>query len=990
MFAAQTGSALEQGFVVRTWGTESGLPQNTVNAIVQTRDGYMWLATREGLARFDGLRFTVFGLRDGLESVAVQTLLEDRQGTLWIGTDGGGLSRLVNGRIESVSLPQLAMGGNSINALAEDSQGRVWVGTRAGLVVWDHQGFATTPALAELTQSPIYALLSGRDGSMWIATAAQGLYQFRNDKLERCDNPPGIQRIAAYYLLEDRRGRLWASIGNGMLLCRQNEHWRIYTQGDGVPYAYVNCMAEEADGTLWTGSVDEGLHVLRENRFEAVTNGTMQFSRAIRSLCFDREGNLWVGTRTGGLGRLNRPKVLTVGPAQGLTSDFTRSVAETADGTLWVGTTGGGLFYGGREVFQPFGSEAIRFYSVVESVLAASDGSLWWGGARALLHWKNGELAGCYTNLAWIRTAQVTALCEDPQGGLWIGTSMGSLVHSDGSRFEEFPGDVARGSVTALAQQPDGFLWVGSLAGGLKRIRQGSNSIYSITNGLLSRAIRTLYLEKDGTLWIGTAGGGLSRMRDGQVFSFTSQQGLGADTVSQIIEDDEANLWLGCSRGILRVSIRHLNELAAGQRAFVHPRAFGLSDGLPVEECSSGFYPAGLKMRSGWLCFSTVRGLVFINPKAQEASQSPPTLLLEEMAVGGQILRPDANTGADHSGLSQPRLRIPPGRRPVEINYTGLSFAAPERVRFRYRLDPYDEDWVEVGGRRTAYYSFLPPGDFTFRVMACNADTVWSPETTLAITVQPYLWQTGWFVALAALAGIGLFAALLRFLERRKYTRRLAALETRHAVERERLRISQDMHDHIGGMLTQVSQLSDLGQSDAEGASLVKNRFERIGHQARGAVQALDEIVWATNPRNDNLASFAEYVSRFSDEFFEGANVRCWQEIPGKLPQLPLRADVRHNVFLATREAMNNVLKHSKATEVWLRLGLAASEVSLEIEDNGYGFNPDEASQPGNGLENMRSRLAECGGSAEITSTPGRGTKVQLHFPRLPTSEDGN
>ncbi|MCL4786150.1 MAG: hypothetical protein KJ070_05055 [Verrucomicrobia bacterium] len=978
----RAAGARGEGFVVRTWGTESGLPQSTVSAIVQTREGYLWLATREGLARFDGVRFTVFGLREGLESVAVQTLLEDREGRLWIGTDGGGLSRWVNGHIETVSLPPLGVGGNSINALAEDEQGRVWVGTRAGLVVCGREGIETIPELAELRKSPISALLRGRDGAVWIATVAQGLYEFRNSQMLQEEPSPEMTRILAYCLLEDRHGRLWASIGNGMMLCRESGAWRIYTQADGVPFSYINCMVEEADGTIWTGSVDEGLHVLRGNRFEAVTNGTTQLSRAIRSLCFDREGNLWVGTRTSGLGRVTRPKVLTAGAAQGLTSDFARSVAETPDGTLWVATTGGGLFHGQRDTLQPFGSGVIRYYSVVESVLAASDGSLWWGGARALLRWRDGALAGCYTNQSWIHTASVTALCEDGRGGIWIGTSMGSLVHFDGSQFREFAGEIARGAVTALAQQADGFLWVGSLAGGLKRIQPGSDSVYSVTSDLPSRAIRSLHLEQDGTLWIGTVGGGLSRWRAGQVFNFSSRQGLGADTVSQIIEDHEANLWLGCNRGILRVNKMHLNELAAGRRAFVHPRAFGLGDGLPAEECSSGFYPAGLMLQSGELCFSTVKGLVFINPKTQTASHSPPVLLVEEAVVGGQVLRPESESSASASGPPRLRLQVPPGGRPIEINYTGLSFAAPEKVRFRYRLDPYDTDWIEAGGRRTAYYAYLPPGGFTFRVTACNADAVWSPESTLALTVQPYLWQEGWFVSLSVLAGIIVFAALLRVVERRRYHRRLAVIETRHAIERERLRISQDMHDHIGGMLTQVSQLSDLGQSEASTSRVAHSLFERVGAQARAAVQALDEIVWATNPKNDNLPRFADYLSRYADEFFEGSPVRCWQEIPPELPHVPLRADVRHNVFLALKEALNNILKHSRATRVCLRLTLNDLAVRLEVEDDGRGFDASKAHAHGNGLENMKSRLAECGGSTQIASSPGQGARVCFRFPR--------
>lgn len=980
-----------EGLVVRAWRTESGLPQNTVNAIVQTRDGYLWVGTREGLARFDGVRFTVFGLNEGLPSVEVMALCEGHDGTLWIGTSGGGLSRLVGGRIEIIGESARSFGSGVITALTEDGEGCLWIGTLAGLTFWRDGHFVTKPELAILERAGVRSLLRDRHGGMWIDTSTGGLFEYRNNQLNPELGPAGNERIVAYCLLEDKEGNLWASVGNGTVLCRRGRRWGKYDQADGLPFAYVTSLAEEVDGSIWAGSLDDGLYYLKDGRFYRVRKGDGISADDIRSLLPDREGNLWVGTRTGGLNRLSRRNLLPCGAAQGLTNDFTRSVAETADGTLWVGTTGGGLYRGNLEALHPFTPEPIMaFYAGVDAVLAAPDGSLWWGGSHALLRWREGKLAACYTNETWLGSAGITALSEDRKGGLWIGTSAGRLVHFQSGEFREFPRRIARGAVTALAPQADSSLWVGSVAGGLRRVRSGSEEVFSVTNGLLSKNIRTLYLGKDETLWIGTAGGGLSRWRDGRITNVTTRQGLGANTISQIVEDDYGHLWLGSSHGIFRVALAALNDLADGKTSSVHPTAFGLNDGLPAEECSSGFCPAGLKTRAGLICFSTVKGLVFVDPRRQGPNRPPPPAQLEDIIVNGQPRQPVQDFPAEGdeppaSLLTDPpayqHLVLPPGARELELHYTAINLRAPEAIRFRYRLDGLASEWTEAVERRTAYYHQVPPGDYVFEVAACNAEGIWSETPSLlALTIQPYIWETRWFRLAAGAVFFVAVVGTLRWAEQRKFKRRLARLQMQHAVEKERLRISQDMHDHIGGMLTQVSQLSDLGHSEAA-APAVRGRFERIGAQARAAVQALDEIIWATNPKNDNLPRFGEYVSRFADEFFEGSAIRCWQEVPTDLPNLPLPADVRHNVFLAVREAVHNVLKHSGASAVWLRLTLDKAEIRLEIEDNGQGFAVEKIAAGRNGLLNMKTRLAECAGRAEVISVVGKGTTVRYIFP---------
>ena len=680
-----------------------------------------------------------------------------------------------------------------------------------------------------------------------------------------------------------------------------------------------------------------------------------------------------------------------LGAGQGLTNDYVRSVAETAEGRLWAGTTGGGLFCEEGGGLRLFTNAAFNtYYPFVETVLAARDGSLWWGGAASLFQWKEGRLAEAYTRNVnalvpssvvpeWLATAAVTALREDHAGGMWIGTSLGKVVHLVVGEAQVLTNRLARGSVTSFAPEPDGTLWVGSLAGGLSQLRGETVRTFSAADGLPSSHVRVLQRTSDGVLWIGTGGAGLVRYESGRFKIISAREGLGDDTVSQILEDDLGFLWLGCNRGIFRVRKSDLDELAAGQRTFLHPQAFGLNAGMSAEECTGGSSPTACKLKSGKLAFPTVKGVVLVDPQLQVFDSSAPTVLVEEVWADRktQELQPvsdPAKTGASFS------VTIPPGRRECEFHYTGLSFRAPERVRFRYQMSGLGEDWVEADTRRVAYYNPLRPGQYVFRVAACNADGVWSDrEATLAVTVLPHFWETRWFGLLFGFATLGLLAGTAFWLTRRRYKRRLAALETQQAIERERLRISQDMHDHIGGILTRVSILSDVGQSENEAPAL-RGQFERIGTHVRSAVQGLDEIVWATNPRNDNLTRFADYVGRFADECFENTRVRCWQEIPNDLPNLPLRADVRHNVFLAIKESFNNVLKHSGATEVWLRLALVNSQVTVEIEDNGRGFDPASVPPGGNGLDNMRSRLEEGGGRTTLTSAPGKGTKVQFTF----------
>ena len=977
--------------IIRSWRTEAGLPQNSVNAIVQSRDGYLWLGTQDGLARFDGVRFKSFDFKDGLPGVRINVLLEDHEGTLWIGTDGSGLCCMKHGRIQAILGSDNQPGSDTITCLVEDGRGQIWAGTSGGLRICRDGKLEGDSAFGNLRRAPILGLLRSRDGStIWIASSTYGLFSYQDHKLEPCVGPPEHEKVIGECLFEDRNENLWVGIGNGVVLRHDKKQWQIFSETNGLPFAFITCMTEDSDGTVWAGSLDAGLYRFDGSFFNLVSQKDGLSADDIRSLACDREGNLWIGTRTGGLDRMSRRRLSVVSNAQGLTNDFTHSVAQTPDGTLWVGTTGGAMYSGGPGGFKPFrqaNDDRVYFYATVFPVLTATDGSLWWGAHNGLLHWQTDRLVDCVTNGPWIQDTTVTALQNDLRGGMWIGTTAGHLLHLHDHQFDEFPEHITRATISSLAVQTNGDVWVGTMASGLKFVPAGNDHAFSFTNGLSSKAsVYTLYLDHEGILWIGTEGGGLSCLRDGKIFNFTASQGLPPPTVMQIIEDNHHFLWLGCRRGIFRVSKVDLLDCAGGKISFVRSRSFGINDGMLTEECSGGYCPAGLKTESGLICISTVKGLVFIDPDQVNDEIPPPTVLLEEALISGKEQRFEAEDSSEIDPLSgvpsRPRLVIVPGPRDLELHYSAIGFSAPEKIGFRYKLDPLDSDWKTAGPERMFSYPHLPPGNFTLHIQACNANGLWNgQDTTLAVIALPFFWETSWFHGVAIFILFGLVSGIVAAVLRNRYKMRLARLQALNAIERERLRISKDMHDQVGSVLTQVSQLTDMGLNETGDQELVKKRFDRIGNRARLAVQSLDEIVWATNPKNDNLASFAEYVSRFSDEFFEYTNVRCWQDMPHTIPAMPLRAEIRHNVFLAVREALNNALKHSKCAEIWLKMKINDGEASLKIEDNGAGFTPAHTHAGGNGLGNMEARLTECGGRVEFSSTPGKGTSVTFIFP---------
>jgi len=609
-------------------------------------------------------------------------------------------------------------------------------------------------------------------------------------------------------------------------------------------------------------------------------------------------------------------------------------VSQDEQGRIWASTWGGGIFFQqGDRFIKPPGLES--FGMPMAATLQAADGATWIGTASGLMRYENGVV----------------------------------------KRFGEKDG-LKVPDVRAIARAADGTIWFGMLGGGLGRLQNGVVKQFQKSDGLSSDYVQSLKLEEDGTLWIGTYGSGLDRFKNGTFSRITTEAGIPNNFICAIEDDGRGNFWISSHHGIFRVAKKALDDCADGKLATVACLNYGEGDGLPSVECSGGLQPAVAKLADGRICFATSKGLAIVDPADTKVNQLPPPVVIEDIVVNGHLLN---RAGAD---LSSP-LKIPPGQQRFEFHFTGLSFVAPEKMQFQYQLAGWDNDWMKAASdKRVAEYSYIPPGSYTFRVRACNSDGVWNEAgASFGLVVLPHFWQTWWFDVITTLAAIVFVTCIVWFISRRRLRRKLENVQRQQAIERERTRIAKDIHDHLGANLTRISLLSQSAQGELENPRQAATQLERIYDTSRELTRSMDEIVWAVNPQHDTLDSLASYLGNFAQEYLMSLQIRCRLEVPLHLPHWPITAETRHNIFLAFKEALHNVVKHSGATEVVVFLTLDGDMVTLVLRDNGKGFDPAAVvPRPGrgNGLKNMRQRLEKIGGQCTVRSQPGAGAEISF------------
>jgi len=744
------------------WQTESGLPQNSVLAIAQTGDGYLWFGTEEGLVRFDGVRFTVFDKRNtpSLRSNTISVLLEDRSGSLWIGTNGGGLTHLKNGRFTTLTT-QDGLAGNVILSLHEDREGNLWVGTDGGGLNRFRDGkFATYTVKNGLADNAIFSICEDRDGSLWFGTHA-GLSHLKEGRFTTFATRDGLPDLYVRAVYSDHEGNLWIGTNGGGLSERFKDGRLVtYTVKDGLSSNSVWCMHEDREGSLWIGAGDGGLDRYQNGSFIAYTTKQGLSSNEVWSIYEDREGSLWIGTMGGGLNRLRDGAFTTYTSQEGLSNEIVLPVFEDREGNLWAGTVGGINRIRDGRIISYTAKDGLS-NDFVFSICQDLEGNLWVGTRHGLNQFAGGKFK-VYTAKNGLPNDVVMSSYVDRQGALWFGTR-GGLTELKGGKFITYTtrDGLSSNNVLAIAQDHAGDHWIGTIGGGLNRLSGGRFTTFSTKNGLSNDVVWSLHADDDGSLWIGTNGGGLNRLKNGKFTTYTTQNGLFDDVVFQILDDGLGNLWMSSNKGIFRVSRRQLDAFAQGSARSISSVAYGTSDGMKSRECNGGFQPAGWKTRDGRLWFPTVKGLTVIDPRSLKVDVLPPPVVVEQLIADKHSFEP--TTAA----------RIPPGDGKLEFQYTALTFLSPEKIRFKYILEGFDKDWTEAGSRRAAYYTNVPPGTYRFRVVASNRDGAWNGTgASFEFSLEPHFHQTLWFRFLCGLlvvtSGLGAHRLRVRHLNARE------------------------------------------------------------------------------------------------------------------------------------------------------------------------------------------------------------------------------
>ena len=1023
-------------FLVDVWTSDRGLPQNAVTSLAQTPDGYLWVGTRQaGLARFDGVRFVQFkpANTQELPQLEISKLTVDAQGVLWISMVAGNFASYEAGRFKLwSSLPisrtrkeiagdilisstneliistfggslihgVLSPGSNpvwtrinlparppphlrhyavskdgriwylradgklgcwydgaleptqnyqglkaeSVGALADDFAGRVWVGTTTGIAFWDNGRFVDMTPTNGATVNNVESLTIAADGSQWIRTP---------NRLRHCANRRWISEVKEWpvsilpgeagqtQIYADRRGGLWVihSLGHdGTWYIQADGAVQHLTTANGLPLGQINCWLQDRENNVWLGFEGGGLAQLRPRYFETLYPPASAPGGVVRSVCEDREDGIWLGCDDGKIFRYFDGNFARITLPRGNAPVAEVTLWPDQRGNIWAGTVQNGVYLwrDGRSTL-PFPANAIG--TVVRVLFEDLQGQMWIGNEFGLYRWRNGALKKINPDDGF-DGGSVLALAEDAGGTMWIGLSDGELWRCKAGHFDKF---------TLPPTAPHSRFW-------------------------------SLLPEPDGTVWVGTLDGGLLRWRDGKLSRCTTENGLPCDTISQLLDDGHGRLWAGSRAGIFSISQAGLNAFFDGHSKQVYCRTFNLSDGLPALECSGGFQPSCWRSHNGRLWFATLKGAVSVQPDAIPKNSLPPSVVIEEMRVDGVL----QNTADDR------RESIPPGRHLVEFRFTGLNLTAPERVRFQWQLSGLDTGWIDGGGQRTVSYNYVPAGSYAFRVRACNEDGVWNERGAgLKFSVLPHLWETLWFRLGAATLLLLFISAAISITIRHRYRLKVERIEQQHALERERARIAHDLHDDLGASLTQVAWLGAEASREDASAEKRKAILSKITDKSRDMVRAIDEIVWAVNPKNDSLDHLVSYICEFAEQMFNGTATRCRMDVPASLPPYLLSSDIRHGVYLIAKEALHNAAKHAMASHLWVRVNLESDALILSIEDDGRGF---ATSSPlrGDGFENMHQRAKALGVDFKLESTPGQGTIATLKLPLALTKSTAN
>ena len=1017
---------------IKSYTTADGLAHNSVNRIVRDSRGFMWFATEEGLSRFDGYAFTNYGVEHGLPHANVTDLLETKSGELWVATfgglvlfrpDGAASARVVHANDVNTTRPMFAVvqpadqevRARAINVLLESRDGTIWCGTRKGLFRLDRSGGRFELRSVDLgfpedfpEQKYIKDIVEDEHGSLWVA-AASGLYRRWQDGGAARYTSDAFTLHSQFYnnrdhyhfhdLMKDRDGRIWvASRAGGFFRIRADATRRMpeIVEHYGYPHtwaSWVNQLVERSDRRVWAATPIGLIELLPAapaagSRLQIFNRAHGLSHQMVTTLAEDAWGNLWIGTSASGAMRIARNGFVTYERQDGVAGAvqmfedsighfyiqgivFKASLADRArlrsDGEE---INRFGRFDGrGFEWFEP-GQPFWRGWVAERSVMRTRHNEWWLAGGPGLFRYaplsdfsaiRTATPVRLFTKDDGLPEVQVYRMFEDSRGDVWfsiISTTNGLLRWNratdtvrDMTGVKGFP-PVQNELPRAFGEDAAGNVWIG-LNTGAARFGNGTFTFFREADGLPAGSILDIHADAAGRIWLATSRGGLVRIDRPSAdrpafFTYTTANGLSSNNIEVITEDLYGRIYVGTGRGVDQLD-----------PATARVRHFTVEDGL-----APGLLQAAFRDRTGALWFGTFNGLSRFVPPAPETS-TPPPILITALSAAGQ---PQPVSALGETAMSLPDLR--PGGNQLQIDYVSLRFSPGERLRYQYRLEGADDDWGPLTARRSVTYASLSPGRYRFLVRAVNAAGVASPApAVVALTVLPPFWWRWWFLSVAALAIAAAAMAAHRY--------RLARILE---IERVRTRIATDLHDDIGANLTRIAILSEVARQQSPGGHEADAPLSSIAGIARESATAMSDIVWAISPERDTLHDMVRKMRDHAEEVFETRDISLMLDLPDGAQPVKVGVDLRRDLYLIFKEAVNNAVRHSGCSRVSITLRIAGPHLILEVVDNGAGFDPNTASD-GNGLTSMRRRAARLGASLDVDTGAGVGTSVRVTMP---------
>jgi ligand-binding sensor domain-containing protein/signal transduction histidine kinase len=959
LLSCSIAHAADTEYSRRIWRSEDGLPQNKIQAITQTREGYLWIGTSGGLVRFDGVRFVVFDRSNtpALRDDSILSLCPASDGSLWIGTEGGGLVSMKADAFRNYNAGEGLTNG-FVRAVAQDRAGRLWVGTDRGFFRLDGDKLLRLDARDGVPIMPVRSIYVDRSGVVWISS--NRLFRMQGDRVVRVSGD--------YAAANDINSIFEAADGSLWLAAESGAHHLVngaVARDPQLDSVSARTIFEDHEDNLWIGTLGQGLLRASKGVVASYRSPETLPNNAVSSIYEDRERNLWVGTQDGLL-RLTQSAVRTITSKDGLADDNVATVYQDPAGSLWVGTFTGKLYRMENGHAAEYRIPSPDRFFRPRNIYVDRAGAKWLGSvSQGILRIADGKTEA-FTRLNGLRSNDIRDFLEDAAGNVWIATGSG-LSRWDGRTMRTFyiEDGLAYGGTHALALDRNGDLLVGT-DGGLNRVHEGRFVHDEAFAKLGNERIWSILRDRRDSLWLGTRGDGLVRIRNGKITRYTTKDGLPGNAIYRILEDANGRFWMSGSAGIFSAGGSELDAMAEGRPGPIAVVPFGMDEGLLSSQMSGGMQSAGCITSSGELWFASVKGAVHIDP-LQLRRTPPAPVLIESVVADGQSFPLSGD------------FKIPPGRGKLEIDYTSPNLLSPERVTFKYKLESFDDAWTSSTRSRAAYYTNLPPGRYRFHVVArdgANPDRL--SEASIGFTLEPRFYESNWFyAAIASVIGL-LIWCVLRFYARQTKARYALVLA-------ERTRLAREMHDTVIQGCVGVSTLLEAARSMPPSA-IGKSRelLDRAAMQVRLTVNEAREAVWdlrhssLEHSLTDTLRDFARQVAAA-----EGIPVKA--QIEGT--PAPLDDEADRNLLLVAREAIRNAVMHAHPAEINVKLRYETAEVSLEVSDNGLGFAPEASRENGHyGIVGMKERVEQSGGTFQLCSGVGEGTRVTARLPLKSTN----